>query len=148
MKINFSDAVKLASKGFKPKDIEAIKELDENKFSKDDILSLVGNGYSAADLKKLCDTFSGSQDPEDETDDKDANEDNKDKPGKGSDDQGDHADDSDSQEDDDIDYKALYEKEKKLREKLQHDNASSTEGPDDADKESDFDIAVRIAQEL
>ena len=104
MKINFSDAVKMASKGFKPKDIEAIKELDENKFSKDDILSLVGNGYSAADLKKLCDTFSGSQDPEDETDDKDANEDNKDKSGKGSDDQDDHADDSDCQEDDDIDY--------------------------------------------
>lgn len=148
MKINFGDAVKLASKGFKPKDIEAIKDLDENKFSKDDILSLVGNGYSAADLKKLCDTFSGSPDNEDETDDKDVNVDNKDKSGKGSDDQGDHADDSDSQEDDNIDYKALYEKEKKLREKLQHDNASSTEGPDDANTESDFDIAVRIAQEL
>ena len=148
MKINFSDAVKLASKGFKPKDIEAIKELDENKFSKDDILSLVGNGYSATDLKKLCDTFSGSPDPEDETDDKDANEDNKDKSGQGSDDQGDHADDSDDQEDDNIDYKELYEKEKKLREKLQHNNASTAEGPDDANKESDFDIAVRIAQEL
>lgn len=148
MKINFSDAVKLASKGFKPKDIEAIKELDENKFSKDDILSLVGNGYSAADLKKLCDTFSGSQDSDDETGDKNANEDNKDKPGKGSDDQEDHADDSDDQEDDNIDYKELYEKEKKLREKLQHDNASTAEGPEDANKESDFDIAVRIAQEL
>lgn len=148
MKINFSDAVKLASKGFKPKDIEAIKELDENKFSKDDILSLVGNGYSATDLKKLCDTFSGSQDSDNETDDKDANENNKDKPGKGSDDQEDHADDPDDQEDDNIDYKALYEKEKKLREKLQHDNASTAEGPEDANKESDFDIAVRIAQEL
>ena len=146
MKITFSDAVKLASKGFKPADINEVKALDENKFSKEDILSLVGNGYSVSDIRKLCETFAGSED--------DA--------ATGADDEHDtdtHTDEADNKEgttkdpetsadnNDDIDYKALYEKEKTLREKLQHKTAAEKEGTRES-KENDFDIAVRIAESI
>ena len=57
MKFTFGETVKLASKGYKPTDIAELLVLDENKFSKDDILSLVSAGYTKSDIKKLVETF-------------------------------------------------------------------------------------------
>lgn len=146
MKFTFSETVKLATKGFKPGDISELSELDENKFSKEDILSLVGNGYSKTDIKKLVETFSDGDASEDGPGDgSDETNDHTEKPEKKSS-QEDPGEDTSDETDDNIDYKELYEKEKKLREKLQHKNTS---GSAVIKKEkSDFDIALDIANSI
>ena len=144
MKFTFAESVKLATKGFKPGDITELSELDENKFNKEDILSLVGNGYSKTDIKKLVETFS---DPESEDDNPGDDSETDSHSGKSEHDS-DH-DDHDSEESDDednIDYKSLYEKEKKLREDLQHKNQSANRVI--KKEKSDFDIALDIANNL
>ena len=146
MKFTFSESVKLATKGFKPADIAELNELDENKFSKEDILSLVGNGYSKTDIKKLVETFSDHEESEDDPSD-DAEE--KDDHSKKSDTKSSHDDheEDNSDEDDNIDYKELYEKEKKLRQKLQQNNQKAGSSVKTDDK-SDFDIALEIANSI
>lgn len=144
MDFNFKDVVKLASKGVKPSEIAVLAALDENKFDKDDILSLIGSGYKTTDIKKLVETFSSSDDednnPGDDSDDEDNHGSPEDKNEQNNDsDSGSSEDDSD-----DIDYKQLYEKEKKLREKLQHDNAKK-DAKDPEDSKSDEEIALEIA---
>ncbi len=144
MKFTFAESVKLATKGFKPGDITELSELDENKFNKEDILSLVGNGYSKTDIKKLVETFS---DPESEDDNPGDDSETDSHSGK-SENESEH-DDHDSEESDDednIDYKSLYEKEKKLREDLQHKNQSANRVI--KKEKSDFDIALDIANNL
>lgn len=146
MDFNFKDVVKLASKGVKPSEIAELAALDANKFDKDDILSLIGSGYKTSDIKKLVETFSPSDDednnPGDDSEDED--EDNH----KGPEDKKEQNNDSDSgsseDDSDDVDYKQLYEKEKKLREKLQHDNAKK-DAKDPEDRKSDEEIALEIA---
>lgn len=143
MNFNFKDAVKLASKGVKPSEIAELAALDENKFDKDDILSLIGSGYKTSDIKKLVETFSSSDDEDNGPGDDSDNENDH----KGPEDKDEQDNDSDSgspEDDDNIDYKQLYEKEKKLREKLQHDNAKKG-AKDTEDKKSDEEIALEIA---
>lgn len=144
MEFNFKDVVKLASKGVKPSEIAELAVLDENKFDKDDILSLIGSGYKTTDIKKLVETFSPSDDednnPGDDSEDEDSHKSPEDKKEQNDDsDSGSPEDDSD-----DIDYKQLYEKEKKLREKLQHDIAKK-DAKDPEDRKSDEEIALEIA---
>ena len=144
MNFNFKDVVKLASKGIKPSEIAELAALDENKFDKDDILSLIGSGYKTSDIKNLVETFSSSDDEDNNPGDDSEKEDNH----KGHEEKREQNTDSDSgssdDESDDIDYKQLYEKEKTLREKLQHDNAKK--GAKEAeDKKSDEEIALEIA---
>ena len=148
MKFNFKEMVKMTAKGFKPNDIAELSAIDENKFDKDDILTLVGADYSASDIKKLISTFNSSED--DDTDD------NKDDAAGGK--QPDNAENksekdptdkkpSEESTDDKTDYKLLYEQEKKLREDLQHKNATS-HNDREQNKESDFEIATKFAQEV
>lgn len=144
MKFTFGEVVKLSSKGFKPGDINELSELDENKFSKEDILSLIGNGYSKSDIKKLVETFSAPDETEDKPgDDAEEKDDHLEKPEKKSEQKKSASDDSEDKED--IDYKALYEKEKKLREEIQHSNAKKGSViPEDT--RSAEQIAIEIAE--
>lgn len=142
MNFGFKDAVKLASKGFKPTDIAELASLDENKFDKDDILSLVGNGYKLQDIKNLVKTFESNNDPDESGDSNEPAQesaqyapDNKLKE--------ETSFNSSDEQEDDIDYKALYEKEKNLREKLQHSNQMINK--EIKREKSDFDIALEIA---
>lgn len=144
MNFNFKDIVKLASKGIKPSEIAELAALDENKFDKDDILSLIGSGYKTSDIKNLVETFSPSDDennnPGDDSETKDNHNSHEEKH------EQENVPDSGSSEDDgdDIDYKQLYEKEKTLREKLQHDNAKKG-AKESEDRKSDEEIALEIA---
>lgn len=144
MNFNFKDVVKLASKGIKPSEIAELAALDKNKFDKDDILSLIGSGYKTSDIKNLVETFSPSDDedrnPSDDSEEKDNHKSHEEKR------EQENVPDSGSSEDDsdDIDYKKLYEKEKTLREKLQHDNAKKG-AKDPEDRKSDEEIALEIA---
>ena len=148
MKFNFKEMVKMTAKGFKPNDIAELSAIDENKFDKEDILTLVGADYSIGDIKKLISTFSSSED--------DTTDDNTDAAAGGT--QPDNAEDeskkdpadkitSSESKEDKTDYKLLYEKEKKLREDLQHKNATS-HNDREQNKESDFEIATKFAQEV
>lgn len=142
MNFGFKDAVKLASKGFKPTDIAELAALDENKFDKDDILSLVGNGYKLQDIKNLVKTFESNSDPDESGDGEEpASESAQDAPDNKLKEET-SFNPSDEQEDD-IDYKALYEKEKNLREKLEHSNQMINK--EIKREKSDFDIALEIA---
>ena len=144
MNFNFKDVVKLASKGIKPTEIAELAALDENKFDKDDILSLIGSGYKTSDIKNLVETFSPSDDEDDDPGDDSENKDNH-KSHEEKHEQNDDSDSGSSEDDgDNIDYKQLYEKEKKLREKLQHDNAKKG-AKDPEDRKSDEEIALEIA---
>lgn len=144
MKFTFGETVKLASKGYKPTDIAELLILDENKFSKDDILSLVSAGYTKSDIKKLVETFKDEDSSEgDSGDNSDAEDDQPNNTEKGSDGKNSDSDDSD----DTTDYKSLYEKEKKLRESLQHSNASG-DHHEEIRKETDEEVAQRIANSI
>ncbi len=148
MDFTFGESVKLAAKGYKPNDIAELKLLDENKFSKEDILSLISNGYTKSEVKKLVETFStGSDDkPDEKNDDSDEKDDHKKEPEKKSEQDDPGSDDSDDK-DDKIDYKELYEKEKKLREELQHKNAAAGSS-DNTDKRTPEQIAIDIAESI
>lgn len=143
MKFNFKETVKLASKGFKPNDIAELITLDENKFDKDDILSLVGNGYSLAEIKGLVETFKeDAENNDDDNDDQDNNDNHSNKEGKKPESNDDTGEPSDN--DDNIDYKTLYEKEKELRTRLQQDNTKKRSLERDQDTRSDMDIALDV----
>lgn len=147
MKFNFKEMVKMTAKGFKPNDIAELSAIDENKFDKDDILTLVGADYSISDIKKLISTFDSNDDISDDNNndaaggtqpDNAENKSEKDPADKKA---------SEKSTDDKTDYKLLYEQEKKLREDLQHKNATS-HNDREQNKESDFEIATKFAQEV
>lgn len=142
MKFNFTEAVKLAVKGFTPDAIVNLSKLDDSKFSKEDIITLVDKGYTEEKISELVNMFqddesvSDSEDEEKGVPEKDTS--NKSEP--------------DSQvndnEGDKVDYKALYEKEKSLREKLQHKETVKNSEVKNTDTRSDFDLAVDFVNDL
>ena len=148
MDFTFGESVKLAAKGYHSGDIAELKMLDENKFSKEDILSLISNGYTISEIKKLVETFSTGPDkkPDEKNDDSDKEDDHKKESEKKSGQDDPETDDSDDKYDK-IDYKELYEKEKMLREELQHKNAAAGSS-DNTDKRSPQQIAIDIAESI
>ena len=136
MKFNFTEAVKLAVKGFTPDAIVNLSKLDDTKFSKEDIITLVDKGYTEEKISELVNMF---QDDESVVDGEDSNKGEPD--GKTS-----TKSEPDKQVKDDeadkVDYKALYEKEKQLREKLQHTETVKNKDIKNSDDRSDFDVAI------
>lgn len=136
MKFNFTEAVKLAVKGFTPDAIVNLSKLDDSKFSKEDIITLVDKGYTEEKISELVNMF---QDDESVVDGEDSNKGEPDK--KTSTKSGPDKQVGDD-EVDKIDYKALYEKEKHLREKLQHTETVKNKDIKNSDDRSDFDVAI------
>lgn len=136
MKFNFTEAVKLAVKGFTPDAIVNLSKLDDSKFSKEDIITLVDKGYTEDKISELVNMF---QDDENVNDSKDSTEGEltKDASKKSEPDK-----QVKDEEVDKVDYKALYEKEKQLREKLQHSETVKTKDIKNSDDRSDFDVAI------
>lgn len=145
MEFTFTDHVKLATKGFKPNDIAELSALDENKFNKDDIMALAGSGYKLSDIKKLVSTFDDNKPEEQQGDDK-GEQNEQEKP---EDHKPDQVTETPSDDTQSVDYKELYEKEKKLREKLQQNNQKRIEGQKDPqDLKSDEEIALSFAESV
>lgn len=136
MKFNFTEAVKLAVKGFTPDAIVNLSKLDDTKFSKEDIITLVDKGYTEDKISELVNMF---QNDESVNESKDT--DNGEPVEKTS-----VKSEPDTQvkdeEGDKVDYKALYEKEKQLREKLQHSETVKNKDTKNSDDRSDFDVAI------
>lgn len=136
MKFNFTEAVKLAVKGFTPDAIVNLSKLDDSKFSKEDIITLVDKGYTEEKISELVNIFQDDESVVDSEDDTkgglDEKTSNKSEPDKQVEDD----------EADKVDYKALYEKEKQLREKLQHTETVKNKDIKNSDDRSDFDVAI------
>lgn len=141
MKFSFKEVVKLSTKGIKPNDIAELTALDEGKFDKDDILSLVNSGYSTADIKQLVDTFTSDESDEGESA---ANAAPASPDGTG--DTKPSTEDNTPPASDNIDYKQLYENEKKLREKLQHQNATEKQGS--VDTRTSEQVAIDVTKSI
>lgn len=153
MQFTLKDHVKLATKGYKLNDIAELSEIDDSKFDKDDIMALVGSGYKMDDIKKLVEAFKDPADnPEDEqgNDNQDQEKDIHSAKGskKTSNDNG--SDDVDDPDDkvSIIDYKEAYEKEKKLREKLQQKNVNSLQGSETEQTKTDEELAIELAEKI
>lgn len=142
MKFNFTEAVKLAVKGFTPDAIVNLSKLDDSKFSKEDIITLVDKGYTEEKISELVNMFQDDKNVS-EGEDKEKGEPDKDTSNKSEPDS--HGKDD---EDGKVDYKALYEKEKSLREKLQHKETVKNSEVKNTDNRSDFDLAVDFVNDL
>lgn len=136
MKFNFTEAVKLAVKGFTPDAIVNLSKLDDSKFSKEDIITLVDKGYTEEKISELVNMF---QDDESVIDSEDSN---KGEPDKKTSTKSEPDKQVEDEEVDKVDYKALYEKEKQLREKLQHTETVKNKDIKNSDDRSDFDVAI------
>lgn len=143
MGMNFTEILGAAKAGYKPNEIIELNALTE-KYEKEDILTLVSAGYNLDDLKKTCelaDKFaegaSGQEDPQENK----KTEENK---GQKSADTSEKDPEGTS---DNIDYKSLYEQEKKLREDMQHENATG-DASGSTPKKTDEEIALEIANEI
>lgn len=142
MKLNFPDMLKLAAKGYKPNDIAELSAIDEKEVTKEQLFSLIDNGYTLEDVKFLRGLLSGENEPS--GDDSETPPDNEEKPLE----YNSTGDYSGSEDQEKVDYKSLYEKEKKLREKLQHGNASGLDASGNEDKRTNEEIAQDIANAI
>lgn len=141
MGLTITDTLALVSKGYKVPEIQEVSKIyDENK--NDNNIIELAKKLAFSDFKSAMTMFqtdipSGTEDaPEqkqtdNESEDNEGIEDLQDDQGK----------------DDDIDYKQMYETEKKLREDIQKANQSKDVSGSD-NKESDWDIALRFAQDV
>lgn len=136
MKFNFTEAVKLAVKGFTPDAIVKLSDLDDTKFSKEDIITLVDKGYTEEKISELVNMFQNAESVDDSEDD--AKSESVEKTSTKSEPDVQVKD----EEVDKVDYKALYEKEKQLREKLQHSETVKNKDVKNSDDRSDFDVVI------
>lgn len=136
MKFNFTEAVKLAVKGFTPDAIVNLSKLDDTKFSKEDIITLVDKGYTEDKISELVNMFQNDGSVGDSEDDTKGEPVEKTSIKSAPDKQ------VKDEEVDKVDYKALYEKEKQLREKLQHTETVKNKDIKNSDDRSDFDVAI------
>lgn len=147
MGLSITDAAALITKGYKVSELQEVnKILEANKEDDKNIIELAKKlGFS--DFKTTMQLFDmGAQpDTEDHTEN-DETDHNTDEHNEGTDDTSDDSHD-DQGEGDDVDYKKLYEQEKKLREDIQRKNQNKDVSDADT-KESDFDIALKFAQDV
>ena len=145
MGLSITDAATLITKGYKVSELQEVNTiLEANKEDDKNIIELAKKlGFS--DFKTAMQLFApaDSKQSDDQKDGKQTDQ-NTDEQEKGVDDNN-IAQQSDQGNDDNVDYKKLYEK--KLREDIQKANQSKDVSGED-NKESDFDIALKFAQEV
>lgn len=137
MKFNFTEAVKLAVKGFTPDAIVNLSKLDDSKFSKEDIITLVDKGYTEEKISELVNMFQDVNESVNDSEDSTKVEPKEKTSTKSEPDK-----QVEDEEADKVDYKALYEKEKQLREKLQHSETVKNKDIKNSDDRTDFDVAI------
>lgn len=141
MGLTITDTLALVSKGYKVPEIQEVSKIYDANKNDNNIIELAKK-LAFSDFKSAMTMFqtdipNGTEDAplQEQTDNEsEDNEDTKDL----QDDQG---------NEDDIDYKTMYETEKKLREDIQKANQSKDVSGEN-NKESDWDIALRFAQDV
>lgn len=141
MGLTITDTLALVSKGYKVPEIQEVSKIyDENK--NDNNIIELAKKLAFSDFKSAMTLFTtdipnGTEDAPEKKQTDNESEDNE-----GTEDLQD-----DQGTDDGIDYKKMYETEKKLREDIQKANQSKDVSGDE-NKESDWDIALRFAQDV
>lgn len=140
MGLSFTDAASLVTKGYKVSELQEINKILEANNNDNGIIDLAKKlGYS--DFKSAMTLFNQPDNDSSEEHNTDETAQN-DTPSKDT-----SEDDPEQGKEDDVDYKKLYETEKKLREEIQKAN-QSTDVSGEENKESDWDIALRFAQDV
>lgn len=139
MGLTITDTLALVTKGYKVSDISDLKEVLET--NDDNNIIELAKKLGPDDFKAAMALFNAKPrivsegqeektDPEESEGEKEsAPDENKDEP-----------------EEDDVDYKELYTKEKSMRERLQQANANRT--VKDTDTRSDEEIALQVAMDV
>lgn len=142
MGLTITDTLALVSKGYKVPEIQEVSKIyDENK--NDNNIIELAKKLAFSDFKSAMTLFqtdnipNGTEDAHEKEQTDNESEDN----------EGTKDLQDDQGKEDDIDYKKMYETEKKLREDIQKANQSKDISGDE-NKESDWDIALRFAQDV
>jgi hypothetical protein len=140
--MNFVDVLALSVKGYKVEEINNLKAIIKKYPDAEGSIMELAKKVSFTDLQsymKIAEDSSGeaTADSKEDVDNKDQNEPDQETAPKKS-----------EQTDPDIDYKKLYDEEKKLREQLQHDIARKDVSEDERDKRTDEQIAMDIVNQL
>lgn len=148
MGLTITDGAKLLKNGYTLSDLKELNAvLDKNPDNGNDIVELAKK-LQFSDLKSALVLFNigaGAQSGKSENDNADEND--EDAPG---DENFTHDNDTpaeDHSEDDNIDYKKLYEDEKQLREKIQRANQNRN-GGDGNTKKTPMELAMEIATDI
>lgn len=140
MGLSFTDAASLVTKGYKVSELQEVNKILEANNNDNSIIELAKKlGYS--DFKSAMTLFDQADNDTSEEHDNEETTQN-DLPSKDT-----SEDDPEQGKEDGVDYKTLYENEKRLREEIQKTNQSRDVSGEDT-KESDFDIALKFAQSV
>lgn len=144
MGLKITDAAKLIGNGYKMTEIAELKAILEQHPDNDNDIIELAKKVNYSDLKLAINLFDGDAGSQDQ------NTHEEDKPDKNTDDNNEEkgSSASDQGQDDNVDYKKLYEDEKQLREKLQKENQSKDISGKDKDNRSDWDIALSFANDV
>lgn len=149
MGLTITDGAKLLKNGYTLTDLKELNAvLDKNPDNGNDIVELAKK-LQFSDLKLALTLFNigaGAQSKASETDE--ADEDDNNSPDDEDDTLHTHTPDDDHSEDDNIDYKKLYEDEKQLREKIQRANQNRNSGDGNANKKTPMELAMEIATDI
>ena len=147
MCLTITDGAKLLKNGYTLSDLKELNAvLDKNPDNGNDIVELAKK-LQFSDLKSALTLFNigaGAQSKTSETDGADEDDDNTDE---SEETQKDTSSADDHSEDDNIDYKKLYEDEKQLREKIQRANQNRN-GTDGNTKKTPMELAMEIATDI
>lgn len=140
--MNIVDVLALSVKGYKVEEINDLKDIIKKYPDAEGSIMELAKKVSFTDLQsymKIAEDSSGAATPDSKEgdDNKEQNNPDQETPPKKS-----------EQPDPDIDYKKLYDEEKKLREQLQHDIARKDVSDDERDKRTDEQIAMDIVNQL
>lgn len=147
MGLTITDGAKLLKNGYTLSDLKELNAvLDKNPDNGNDIVELAKK-LQFSDLKSALTLFNigaGAQSNQSGTDGADEDDDNTDE---SEETQKDTSSADDHSEDDNIDYKKLYEDEKQLREKIQRANQNRN-GGDGTPKKTPMELAMEIATDI
>ena len=140
--MNIVDVLALSVKGYKVDEINELKDIIKKYPDAEGSIMELAKKVSFTDLQsymKIAEDSSGAAatDSKEGDDNKDPKEPDQETAPKKS-----------EQQEPDIDYKKLYDEEKKLREQLQHDIARKDVSEDERDKRTDEQIAMDIVNQL
>lgn len=140
--MNIVDVLALSVKGYKVDEINELKDIIKKYPDAEGSIMELAKKVSFTDLQsymKIAEDSSGAAaaDSKEGDDNKDQKEPDQETAPKKS-----------EQPEPDIDYKKLYDEEKKLREQLQHDIARKDVSEDERDKRTDEQIAMDIVNQL
>ena len=148
MGLTITDGAKLLKNGYTLSDLKELNVvLDKNPDNGNDIVELAKK-LQFSDLKSALTLFNIGGAQSQQSEDNNADEDDDNSSGDDGENHDKHTPDDEHSEDDNIDYKKLYEDEKSLREKLQRANQNRNGGDDGKPQKTPFEIAQEIANDI